>query len=178
MERFNRTLKQRLYRYFTAANTLKFIDILPDLVEGYNATPHRSIGKAPKQVTWKNEKIIWNGLYGKPQKKRKPTLKVGDRVRLSRIHRTFQKAYLPGWTEEVFIVHRVKPGTIPTYKIREWDETPIKGTFYEGDLQKVHVTDIFRVEKVLKRRKNQLLVKWKGWPDKYNSWISTADIKT
>ena len=56
VERFNRTLKQRLYRYFTAANTLKFIDILPDLVEGYNATPHRSIGKAPKQVTWKNEK--------------------------------------------------------------------------------------------------------------------------
>ena len=58
VEQFNRTLKQRLYRYFTAANTLEFVDILPDLVEGYNATPHRSIGMAPKQVNWKNEKAV------------------------------------------------------------------------------------------------------------------------
>ena len=51
VERFNRTLKQRLYRYFTAANTLAFVDILPDLVKGYNATKYRSIGMAPEQVT-------------------------------------------------------------------------------------------------------------------------------
>ena len=68
---------------------------------------------------------------------------------------------------------------MPTYKIREWDESPVEGTFYEEDLQKVNVSDqaLFRIEKVLKRRKNQLLVKWKGWPDKYNSWISSGDIK-
>ena len=179
VERFNRTLKQRLYRYFTAANTLQFGDILPELVKGYNATPHRSIGMAPDQVTWKNEKTVWKRLYVKPRKKRKPTLKVGDRVRLNKIYRTFQKAYLPGWTEEVFLVHRVLPGSVPTYKIREWDESPVEGTLYEEDLQKVNVSDqaLFRIEKVLKRRKNQLLVKWKGWPDKYNSWISGGDIK-
>ena len=76
----------------------------------------------------------------------------------------------------MFVVHRVNPGAIPTYKIREWDDTPVQGTFYEQDLQKVHVSDIFRVEKVLKRRKDRLLVKWKGWPDKYNSWISSRDV--
>ena len=47
VERFNRTLKERLYRYFTAANTLRFDDVLPELVQGYNATRHRSIGMAP-----------------------------------------------------------------------------------------------------------------------------------
>ena len=179
VERFNRTLKQRLYRYFTAANTYHFDDILPELVKGYNATTHRSIGMAPDQVTWKNEKAVWKRLYVKPRKKRKPTLKVGDRVRLNKIYRTFQKAYLPGWTEEVFVVHRVIPGSVPTYKIREWDQSPVEGTFYEEDLQKVNVSDqaLFRVEKVLKRRKNQLLIKWKGWPDKYNSWVSSRDIK-
>ena len=179
MERFNRTLKQRLYRYFTAANTLEFVDILPALVKGYNATPHRSIGMAPDQVPWNNEKAVWKRLHGKPKKKRKPTLKVGDRVRLNKIYRTFQKVYLPSWTEEVFVVHRVIPGTLPTYKIREWDDSPVEGTFYEEDLQKVNVSDqaLFRIEKVLKHRKNQLLVKWKGWPDKYNSWISSRDIK-
>jgi len=69
---------------------------------------------------------------------------------------------------------------VPTYKIREWDETPVKGTFYEADLQKVHVSNeaLFRIEKVLKRQKGQVLVKWKGWPDKYNSWISHRDVTT
>jgi len=73
------------------------------------------------------------------------------------------------------IVDKVKP--FPTYKIIKWDGTPVEGTFYEEDLQKVYVTEVFRVEKVLKRRKNQLLVKWKGWPDTYNSWISTEDVR-
>ena len=123
VERFNRTLKQRLYRYFTAANTLEFVDILPDLVEGYNATPHRSIGMAPKQVNWKNEKAVWKRLDAKKKKKQKPPSKKGDRVQLNKIYCTFQKAYLPGWTEEVFVVDRVLPGPLPAYKIRDWDET-------------------------------------------------------
>ena len=97
-------------------------------------------------------------------------------MRLNKIHRTFEKGYLPGWTEEVFVVHRVIPGPVPTYKIREWDDTPVQGTFYEEDLQKVHVSDVFRIEKVLKRQKDRWLVKWKGWPDKYNSWIARGDV--
>jgi len=153
VERFNRTLKERLYRYFTAANTLRFDDVLPDLVQGYNGTRHRSIGMAPQDVTWDNEEAVWKRLYGPRLKgKKKPQFKVGDRVRLNKIHRTFAKGYLPGWTEEVFVVHRVVPGPVPTYKIREWDDTPVDGTFYEADLQKVHVPDqaLFRIEKVLK----------------------------
>ena len=155
VERFNRTLKERLYRYFTAANTLKFDDVLPELVQGYNATRHQSIGMAPQDVTWENEEAVWKRLYDKRLKKKKPKFKVGDRVRLNKIHRTFAKGYLPGWTEEVFVVHRVVPGPVPTYKIREWDDTPVQGAFYEVDLQKVHVSDqaLFRIEKVLKRQK-------------------------
>jgi len=175
VERFNRTLKERLYRYFTAANTLTFTDVLPELVKGYNASIHSSIKMAPQEVTLKNEKQVWKTLYGKPPKPRKPTLKKGDKVRLNKIHRPFAKGYLPGWTEEVFLVKKVIP--FPAYKITEWDGTPIDGTFYEEDLQKVTTDDVFRVEKVLKRRKNQLLVQWKGWPDKYNSWISKEDVR-
>ena len=178
VERFNRTLKERLYRYFTAANTLRFDDVLPELVQGYNATRHRSIGMAPQDVTWDNEEAVWKRLYGPHVKAKRPKAKfnVGDRVRLNKIHRTFEKGYLPGWTEEVFVVHRVVPGPVPTYKIHEWDDTPVQGTFYEEDLQKVHVSDVFRIEKVLKRQKDRWLVKWKGWPDKYNSWIARGDV--
>ena len=139
VERFNRTLTERLYRYFTAANTLRFDDVLPELVQGYNATRHRSIGMASQDVTWENEEAVWKRLYDKRLKKKKLQFKVGDRVRLNKIHRTFAKGYLPGWTEEVFVVHRVVPGPVPTYKIREWDDTPVDGMFYEADLQKVHV---------------------------------------
>jgi len=98
VERFNRTLKERLYRYFTAANTLKFDDVLPELVQGYNATRHRSIGMAPQDVTRDNEEAVWKRLYGKRLKdQKKPKFKVGDRVRLNKIHRTFAKRiYLVG----------------------------------------------------------------------------------
>ena len=76
------------------------------------------------------------------------------------------------------MVHRVTPCPVPTYKIREWDDTPVKGTFYEADLQKVQLSDdaLFRTEKVLKRQKDRVLVNWKGWPDKYNSWIASQDV--
>ena len=182
VEWFNRTLKERLYRYFTAANTSRFDNELPQLVQGYNATRHRSIGMAPQDVTWDNEEAVWKRLYEKrlKQKHPQPKFKVGDRVHLNKIHRTFEKGYLPGWTEEVFVVHRVLPGVVPTYKICEWDHTPVKGTFYEADLQKVHVSEdaLFCIEKVLKRQKDRVLVKRKGWPDKYNSWISSQDVTT
>ena len=57
------------------------------------------------------------------------------------------------------------------YKVKEFDGTPVKGTFYTEDLQKVTVDDdmLWRVEKVLKRRRRQMLVRWKGWPAKYDS---------
>ena len=182
VERFNRTLKGRMYRYFTAANTLKYVPVLQALVKGYNSSYHRSIGMAPSKVDSRNEREVWNRLYAKrlQSKKRKPTLKVGDRVRLNKKFRTFKKSYLPGWTEEVFIVSRVVPGTVNTYKLKEMDDTPMEGTFYAQDLQKVTVSDdqLYRIEKVLKRKGNKLFVQWKGWPDKYNSWIDKKDVET
>lgn len=174
VERFNRTLKERLYRYFTAKNTLNYKQALPDVVRGYNATRHRSTGKAPDRVTVDNSAEVWKKLYGKRLRRRRAsTLRVGDRVRLNQKFRTFEKSYLPGWTEEVFIVDKVKPGPVPTYKITEWDGTPLVGTFYNQDVQKVEVSDdtLFRIEKVRQRRGNKILVRWKGWPEKYDSWI-------
>ena len=176
VERWHRTLKQRMFRYFTTHNTLRWIDILSDLVVAYNESYHSSIGMAPLDVNDSNEEEVWNRLYKarlRPRRRKKPTLRVGDRVRLQKKHRPFKKGYLPGWTEEVFSIAKVKQGPPPQYKIVEWDGTPIQGTFYEQDVQKVHVTDqtLFRVEKVLQRKKGQVLVRWKGWPSKYDSWI-------
>jgi len=136
---------------------------------------------APDKVTASNQEEVWNNLYAKRlnAKHLKPKFKVNDRVRLNKKFRTFKKGYLPGWTEEVFIVSRVIPGSVVTYKIKEMDDTPLEGTFYSQDLQKVTVSDddLYRVEKVLKRKGNKLLVRWKSWSDKYDSWIDKKDVK-
>ena len=177
VERFNRTLKSRLYWYFTAANTTQYLDILPSLVQRYNEDVHRSIGMAPKDVTVKNEAEVWQRLYGQVTKtRRRGRLKVGDRVRLSERVKTFKKGYLPQWTEEVFRIQRVIQGPVLMYKVEEFDGMPVKGTFYAEDLQKVTVDGdmLWRVEKVLKRRRGQMLVRWKGWPAKYDSWIKAS----
>ena len=172
VERFNRTLKQRMYRYFTVNNTLNFVPVLQTFVKSYNRSYHRSIQMAPDQVTEANSRQVYANLY-KNKKVNKPTLKVGDRVRLNKKFHLFKKGYLPSWTEEVFVIRDSIPGPVPTYKVEEWDRTPLKGTFYIQDLQKVNVTDddIFRIEKIVKRKGNKILVQWKGWPRKYNSWI-------
>ena len=182
VERFIRTFKQRLYRYFTTFNTLTYLPSLSNLVKGYNASPHRSIGMAPKDVTFENTPKVWETLYGKKlrQKQQVPSLKVGDRVRLNKKNRPFKKGYLPGWTEEVFVITEARGGNVPTYKVSEWDDTPIRGTFYSEDLQKVEVRDddLFRVERIVKTKGPNVLVRWKGWPPKYDSWIPKSSIRT
>ena len=102
-ERFNRTLKSKLYKYFTAANTLKYVDVLPKLMYQYNHTYHRSIRMSPAKVTSFNTKEFWYNLYSKYTKKedekKSPPLKVGDegKVQLNKKFRPFKKGiYLDG----------------------------------------------------------------------------------
>ncbi|XP_020910819.1 uncharacterized protein LOC110248614 [Exaiptasia diaphana] len=189
VERFIRTFKNRMWRYFTAHNTHRYMDILQDLVKGYNAGFHRSIQRSPDSVTHANAQDVWRHLYAEPEKpkkrRRRYRFKPGDQVRLSKKAEAFKKGYTPGWTEEIFVVQRRVPGWPPLYKIKEWDGTPLSGSFYEAELQPVTVdeTDTFRVEEVIRRRRAtrtrpaEVLVKWRGWPDKYNSWIPESNVQ-
>ena len=65
VERFNRTLKSRMYRYFTSANTYKYLNVFQVSVRGYNESFHRSIGMKPSEVTLENVSDVWDTLYGK-----------------------------------------------------------------------------------------------------------------
>ena len=182
VERLNLTLKTKMYRYFTASNSLNYINILQPLVTQYNHTYHRTIGTKPFLVTHDTSREIWYRVYGKhaAKKPKRPQFKVGDRVRLSKHARTFKKGYLPGWTEEIFIVSRVTHTlNVPYYHVTELDGTPIQGSFYARDLQKVTVDDasLFRIEKILKRTKDKVFVKWKGYASKYNSWVKKSELQ-
>ena len=183
VERFNRTFKNKMYKYFTYKNTLCYIDVLPQLVKSYNNTYHRSIKMKPTQVTKANEAKVWHILYGDNIHKRiRFKFQVGDRVRISKVKRIFKKSYLPNFTEELFTVHKRFPRQVPVYKLKDDAGEILEGTFYESELQKVIKNDqVYRVEKVLRKRKRngmvEYLVKWKGYEDpKFNSWVPESDI--
>ena len=139
VERFQRTLKTRMWKYFTHYRTLRYVDILPKLVHGYNHAYHRSIKYAPVSVTLKNEPQVSENLYGKSNSKKvKPKFKVNDFVRINKTKRTFDKGYLPNWTQELFqILAVVKTQTPITYKIKDLEGELVKGTFYSHELQRV-----------------------------------------
>ena len=119
-----------------------------------------------------------NGKKLKQERKLKPRFRVNDRVRLNEKSRMFKKGYLPGWTEEVFIMSNVVPGVVYTYKVKEMDDTPVQGTVFEQDLQKVQIPDdALYHRKVLKRQGNKVFVNWKGFPPKYDPWLNKKDIQ-
>lgn len=185
VERFNRTFKQRMYRYFTWKGTLKFVDILQDLVDSYNNSYHRSIKRTPSSVNKSNADEVWKTLYENSALKRSPyKFKVGDQVRISKMKRMFEKGYLPNWSEEIFTISKRIPRNPPVYKLKEFDGDELEGTFYEQELQKVQTKgdeEVYKIEKILKTRKRgktiECYVKWLGYPDKYNSWINKKDIE-
>ena len=184
IERFNRTLKSKMWRYFTYKNTRRFLDVLPDLIHSYNNTYHRSIGMKPANVNSSNEQIVREKLYPlKPKSKLKWKLMIGDKVRISMQRVPFRKGYLGNWSEEIFVVDVRYPTWPVTYGIKDLLDEPIKGRFYEQELQKVDkVGEVYIIEKILKTRKRagkiEHFVKWRGYPSKFNSWVDNVDSIT
>ena len=178
VERWIRTMKERMWKYFTDNNTNHYVNILSDLVEDYNNTRHSSIKMTLVEASKKkNELGVWRNLYPDHLEIRdiKPKFSVGDKVRISKKKKTFEKGYTTRWTEEIFTIVKVKHTSPVTYKIADLYGEEIQGTFYEPELQKTS-QQLFRIEKVIKRGKKKSLVKWKGYSDDFNSWVDNKDI--
>ena len=175
VERFNRTLKSKMYKYFTANNTKTWIDIIHDLIFNYNNSYHRSIKMTPVEASLeKNSKSVYDSLFpNKKIGKLKGKFKVGDRVRISKKRKDFTKGYLPNFTEEIFVILKVLETDPPTYILNDMNDEIIKGSFYEQELVK-YENDAYEIEKIIKRKKDKLLVKWKGYIEP--SWINKSDI--
>ena len=104
-----------------------------------------------------------------------PKFKIGDHVRISKYKKIFAKEHTPNWSEEVFLITKIK-NTVPwTYVINDLNNEGIIGTFYEKELQKTNQKE-FRTEKVIKRKGDKLYVKWKGYNNSFNSWIDKKDL--
>ena len=130
IERFNRTIKEKMWRYFTEHNTKQYIDILPKLVTEYNNTYHSTIKMTPSEGT-KNKIIYVNEIS-----KDKPRLKVGDRVRIYKYKKHFEKGYETNWTREIFVIDKIINTNPITYKIKDLNDEEITGSFYTNELNK------------------------------------------
>lgn len=192
-ERAIKTIKSRLIRYMTHKQTRRWVDILPDITANYNATYHRSIKRTPRSVKAEDSVDLWKLQYTSQPKSstRKPgasrakgfKYKVGDLVRVSFLRRTFQREYDERWSRELFVVNeRFMSDGLPQYRLKDYAGEVVSGTFYENQLKKAYEQYRYLVETVLRSRKRggrkQLLVRWRGWPSKYDSWIDEKDVSS
>lgn len=130
IERFNRTLKNIMWKHFTANNTNKYLDVLPSILDKYNNTFHRSIKMTPNEASQKSKtgQVYFNSLK-KIKSSAAPKFKLNDQVRISKYKKKFEKGYTPNWTEEIFIVDKVNKTNPVTYNLRDTKNEKNIGVF-------------------------------------------------
>ena len=182
VERFNRTLKNLIYRFFTDQNTYQWLQILPKIINTYNNRYHRSIRMKPNEVCYANEAKVRTNLYNKKTKIKENILSIGTLVRISKTKRTFHKAYLPSFTEEIFRIYQTMTNFKPyRYKLEDLNGEKLEGAFCKDEIQEViKGDDIWKIDKIISRHKTksgiQYLVSWRGFPEKFNSYVKESDI--
>jgi hypothetical protein len=186
-ERFNRSLQDLIFKYLTQNETNRYIDVLEDLLTTYNTRGHRTLQyMSPNDAELEKNKnhviSALNQYYTKiTSLQTKVKFAVGDTVRIEKERTKFARGYHERFTRELFEVVSVnRRMPIPTYKLKSLNtDEIIGGAFYNNELQKVS-GDIYRVEKVLKKRTQhgvkQLFVKWMDFDSSHNSWIKESDI--
>ena len=125
-ERFIRTLKNKIFKHMTAISKNVYFDVLDDIVNKYNNTVHRTIKMKPIDVTSDSY-----AEYNEDSNVTKPKFKVGDHVRISKYKNIFAKGSTPNWSEEVFVVIKIKKKIPWAPVISDLNDEPIAGRFYE-----------------------------------------------
>ena len=145
-------------------------DVLDDIVDEYKNAVYRTIKMKPIGIT--NDSYV---KYNENLNKKDLKFKIGDHIRTSKYKNIFGKGFTANWSEEVFVISKVK-NTVPwTYVINGFNSEEITGSFCEKEFQKSNQNE-FRIEKVVKRKGDKLYVKWKGYGNHFNSWIDKKDL--
>jgi len=146
VERFNRTLKNNMWKMFTLNGNYKWIDELSRLVAEYNTRKHRTIGMRPADVTPAIAEKLLNTVYSNVKIAAPTKFKVGDSVRVSKYKTIFEKGFTPNWTTEVFKIVEVQKTNPATFILEDSRGDPAAGGFYEYELR-VANPDVYLVEK-------------------------------
>ena len=179
IERFNRSLRELMMKEFVKNNNTVWYNILPKLIKIYNNRYHNTIKMKPNQVNKSNENYIKENIYTYNKTSKFPKFRINDLVRISLKRRDlFDK---PSgnikWSEELFKIHSINKSNVITYKIKDLNDNIIEGIFYEKELQKTkNDSEVYIIEKIIRKNKNKYLVKWRNYSDDFNSWIDKNDI--
>ena len=152
-KRFIRTLKNIVFKHMTVLQKNVYFDMLDDIVNKYNNTVHRTNKTKPSDIT-----DDYYAEYNENFNKKDPKFKVCDNVITSKYKNFFAKGYTTNWSEEVFVIDKIKNALPWTYVISDLNCEEITGSLYEKELQKTNQKE-FRIEKVLKRKGDKLYVK-------------------
>lgn len=186
VERFNRTLKSKMFKFFTSNGTRRYIDVLQSFVHAYNKTYHRSIRMSPESVNDHRKNEVFRNLYGYESlrdmlktKSHVSKLTPGQTVRVRYTPKAFDKGYFPNWTDNTYKVERVIKGfNQPIVKLEDKGEL-LDRPYYPNEVQGI-IDPVYRVERVLQHRKTrgrtEYLVKWLNYPSSENSWIPAKDL--
>ena len=184
VERFNRTLKTKMYKYFTYKNSYRYIDVLQKFLTAYNNTIHSSMGMAPSKINETNVLSVWQRLNSKQVKQKPVKFKVGQTVRISKEKMRFAKGFEQNYSTEVFKIAKViRKSPQPVYEIVDLQDTPIEGQFYNEELTPVIITKstMYKIDKILQQRvkngRREYFVRWKGYGPEFDSWVSASNIK-
>lgn len=182
IERFNRTLKSVMYKEFSQSGTYQWWNKLSKFIVNYNNTYHRTIGMKPVDVNKTNEKLVLKRIQIKtiPAKDKVPPkeFRLGDEVRISKFKNVFNKGYLPNWTNEVFKVHRIQPSFPKTYLLQDGRGEILKGGFYGHEMLKSNAGNVYLVQKILKKKKDKVLVRWLGFDKSHDTWEDINNMLT
>lgn len=178
VERAIRTLKSWLYKEFSARGVYDWLNILTEITHRYNNSKHRTINMKPAKVTTTTKLEAYDYLKILPVRVK---FHIGDIVRISKYKGVFDKGYNANWSTELFKIVKINRTNPVTYALEDMEGRPIKGCFYEMELQKTRNPNVYLVEKILRHRKrrngaNEVFVKWMGFSKKHNSWILEDDI--
>lgn len=166
VERVIGTFRNKIFKLFQASRSFRYLEDLSGLVDSYNSTPHRSLPEymSPSDVRKENEAIVWDHMYNDfAVKNTKPypefKFNIGDLVRLAfNKDKQFRKDWNQKWTSEIFKISETNLSQgFAIYKVIDFLNEPVIGTFYEHELQKVYKTEeaLWIIEKVLKKRKSK-----------------------
>ena len=148
---FIKTLKNKIFKHMTTISINVYFDVLEDIVDNYNNTFRRIIRMKPIDV--KSDSYAECNV---DSNEKDPKFKVADHVRILTYRNIFAKGYIPNWSEEVFVISKIKNTVSWTYVIRDLNGEGITGTFYEKELQKTNQKE-FRIEKITKGEGDKLL---------------------
>uniref|UniRef100_A0A2S2P053 Uncharacterized transposon-derived protein F54H12.3 n=1 Tax=Schizaphis graminum TaxID=13262 RepID=A0A2S2P053_SCHGA len=174
VERFNRTLKEKMFREFTARGSHEWISILPTLLREYNNSKHRTIGMTPVQADFNPLTVE---IKQREINNVKIKFKVGDSVRISTQKGVFTKGYLPNWSTEIFEIIKINKTSPVTYQLRDYTGKPIAGCFYSEEIHRTNHRNEYLIEKIIRRKGSEVFVKWLGFDASHNSWIKASDLK-